>query len=432
MGQTGIPLVPLVPHGPGHTRLASAATTLGGDDYARDFSNHNMNPEEGRLAFAGVERLKSDQSVESIPEPAAPHASHRHSIAFIADPRTAQVRRNWMQHVVTNFKLISRSSKLMLITVCFMMATEIVSGTSVLVLANANGEVCDRSLDMYLVIHVLRVSLIFPLIIYQYLHPPIDDESLLEHELPDPVSSSTHETTNTTPPFSLSSLRLRRQEYLQQRHFHINNELSQLIDRLKSGLDMFGVLWFIVGNWFIFSSTGCARTAPMMYYMTLMFLGIGYVIVCVPVMICGGIVFCLPCMLVWMKAFSVSRGNGDGVEMSKVVASLGASDDVIRRFPVLTFRKRNVDKAGMEKKRNSGYSDPLLLAFPVLGGISSQAGGSSSTGCGVENRKFGRNNAWMYSSSGNLLVDVNDTDTLVDPMVDMYVNFAFTNAYLSI
>ncbi|ORY37423.1 hypothetical protein BCR33DRAFT_854714 [Rhizoclosmatium globosum] len=349
-----------------------------------------------------------------------------HAIAspamFISDPRTAQVRRNWLHHVFVNFTAISRSSKLLLVAVSFIMVSEIIAGTFVLLIAHSTGEVCDTNLDAYVLVHVIRVILSLPLVIFQYLHPPSLDNSSTptlrssrgttasnRNNLPTTAGVSTTATTTPTPassPISPSGApptpppRRNHRRPSQTQPPHVTKDLTLLVDRIKSCLDAFGILWFILGNWWIFTSTGCNRTAPLLYYLSLVFLGMGYIVVSIPILMCGGIVFCLPCMLVWSRTF---RGDDDD-GMGKVVASLGASDEVIRGLPVLTFRKRNT--VGMEKKRSSGYSDPLLLAFPVMGGVAGNhvVGGGGPQA--IENRKAaGGRNVLVMDSNATDAVD---------------------------
>jgi hypothetical protein len=67
--------------------------------------------------------------------------------------------------------------------------------------------------------------------------------------------------------------------------------------RIKSLLDLFAILLFIVGNYLAFSSSSCARQAPTLFYTVLAWILLGYMIVLVPVFICASVIFCLPCVL---------------------------------------------------------------------------------------------------------------------------------------
>ncbi|KAJ3380802.1 hypothetical protein HDU84_005561 [Entophlyctis sp. JEL0112] len=242
-----------------------------------------------------------------------------------------------------------------------------------------------------------------------------------------------------------------------------NARLAGHINRLKSVLDMFGILWFIVGNWLVFTSSskciavprdggGGGGGAALLYRCSVAFLGIGYVLVCVPIVLFLGIVFCLPVVLVWSK---VMRGLASPGGWSRVPASshaggygygyaggasggagggnagggygygggyynggsnggsnsnsnntssfgstgggaawqrdddddgLGAPDAVIRTFPVLVYRGgggggssgSNSADAPIDKKRSSGFADPLLNAWAVPMGAAAHHSGVES------------------------------------------------------
>jgi hypothetical protein len=79
----------------------------------------------------------------------------------------------------------------------------------------------------------------------------------------------------------------------------INSEdyVREWIDRAKSALDVFGVLWFIIGNYMIFSSTTCSNTAVPLYYLSMVLIVYGYILLSVPVFLCTSVIFCLPCVL---------------------------------------------------------------------------------------------------------------------------------------
>ncbi|KAJ3230178.1 hypothetical protein HDU81_004671 [Chytriomyces hyalinus] len=405
---------------------------------------------------------------------ANPRRSHANAPArILRDARMGRVRRNWIQHFMGNFGAISRSSRVLLILSCMVMVSEIVITTFVLLISHSTGEVCDTSLDLYLVVYEIRVLLSLPLVVYQYLHPPLE-EAYGHHRTggssptPHPAthsrpslqssaaadSSRTTATSHSSAPASnnLNTNNLSASHNPSNNHhyrrpppranFHVNKELSLLIDRLKSLLDIFSVLWFLAGNYWLLTSNGCYRTAPLLYYLSLAFLGMGYVVVSIPVFMCLGIVFCLPFVLVWTRVLRIGGANstagagsgggngnsgGDGRapgddDESKAGNPLGLSDAVIRGIPVLTFRKTGgkQQQRGIEKKRSSGYSDPqLLLALPVTGGVvatgsiaadGASGGGPGSVGSanggGMESRRRGGGAA--ASPQANVIIEVKD------------------------
>lgn len=67
--------------------------------------------------------------------------------------------------------------------------------------------------------------------------------------------------------------------------------------RLKSLLDLFAVLWFIVGNYFLFTSETCAQDAPALFFTTLVWVLLGYLLILIPLFLCASVIFCLPCVL---------------------------------------------------------------------------------------------------------------------------------------
>ncbi|KAJ3313812.1 hypothetical protein HDU76_002546 [Blyttiomyces sp. JEL0837] len=218
--------------------------------------------------------------------------NHRRSGAHLApavminNPRTATVRRNWVSHLIGNFGSISKSSKILLILTSMIMVAEIVTTSFVLFIAH--GSTCDRPLDLYLSVYVVRVAICLPLVIYQYLHPSED-------------------TGFGTP----------------RPDIRINHAISQWVDRAKWTLDAFGTIWFVVGNWWVFTTTECSKTSPLIFYLSVIFITMGYFIMLIPILLY----------------------------------------EVIKGIPVVRFRRKG-------KKRHSGYSDPLFAtaAVPLIEG----------------------------------------------------------------
>ncbi|KAI8876704.1 hypothetical protein K501DRAFT_49410 [Backusella circina FSU 941] len=97
--------------------------------------------------------------------------------------------------------------------------------------------------------------------------------------------------------------------------------------RAKSALDIFGLLWFIVGNYMLFTSTTCSSTAVPLYYFSLSLIIYGYLILLVPVLLCTSVIFCLPFVLVGMRLLHLD----DGVSMG------GATFEEIQKIPVYVF-----------------------------------------------------------------------------------------------
>lgn len=98
-------------------------------------------------------------------------------------------------------------------------------------------------------------------------------------------------------------------------------------------LDWLYLLLFLVGNYYFFTSTSCSSTAPMLYYLTLAFLIMGYLMLTVPMLLCGAVVFCLPIMLVSMRM--TGMGTMENLDGGSVT---GATEESLKALAVWTFR----------------------------------------------------------------------------------------------
>lgn len=136
--------------------------------------------------------------------------------------------------------------------------------------------------------------------------PPVTTTN--RHQYPDfitPVATIPQPAPNQTPASSIQPLDEnavrawidRYTSFFFLLQLHELKKLNISVCRAKSALDLFGVLWFIIGNYMIFSSTTCSDTAQPLYYISLAFIVYGYLILCVPILLCTSVIFCLPCVL---------------------------------------------------------------------------------------------------------------------------------------
>ncbi|CAG8660848.1 4360_t:CDS:2 [Dentiscutata erythropus] len=105
------------------------------------------------------------------------------------------------------------------------------------------------------------------------------------------------------------------------------------VDRFKSFLDLFATLWFIIGNYLLFTTQNCATKAPEIFFLSLTWVILGYIVITIPILLCLAVIFCLPCVLVAMRILHV----GDAVGIS------GASDDIIQKIPLAKFKATQGD-----------------------------------------------------------------------------------------
>ncbi|CAO3581706.1 unnamed protein product [Absidia cylindrospora] len=106
------------------------------------------------------------------------------------------------------------------------------------------------------------------------------------------------------------------------------------LDRFKSLLDLTSILWFVVGNYMIFTASyQCHRDAKYLFYTTMAWILLGYLLVLIPLLLCVAAVFCLPCLLVAMRVMNVDYATG----------MVGASKNEIQAIPVYKYKSPSDD-----------------------------------------------------------------------------------------
>lgn len=183
-------------------------------------------------------------------------------------------------------------------------------------LALSNAQACDAPLRLFLALHIARVVLVTPLVAFRHTHP--------------------------RPPRGTP-----------------DTVIGQWIDRFKSLLDVLATLWFVVGNWWLFTSTSCSSTSPPLFYASLALVIAGYLMLAIPVVLCASVVFCLPCVLGFMRVFRL----GDPLGRS------GVSEDVLKKVQLVRFTSKPDASSGAERRssflarlqRSSGDMPALYL-----------------------------------------------------------------------
>ncbi|CAG8524799.1 11555_t:CDS:2 [Ambispora leptoticha] len=201
-----------------------------------------------------------------------------------------RVRRNWIGYLVANFRSASRTSKVLLILSLSMVLIQVV--VTVAVLVTSRNQTCDKPLQLFLELYIVRVILACPVNVYLYLHPRENR-----------VRGGLNQTENER----------RRDGW---------------VDRLKSFLDLFATLWFIIGNYLLFTTNKCQETAPAIFYLSLTWVILGYIIITIPILLCLAVIFCLPCVLVAMRILHVNEAAGIS----------GASEEVISKIPLVKYK----------------------------------------------------------------------------------------------
>ncbi|KAI8885962.1 hypothetical protein K501DRAFT_283998 [Backusella circina FSU 941] len=245
------------------------------------------------------------------------------------------VRSNWL---VFSWNQISRASRALLIISLSLVLIQVIA--SVISLVIGKNESCEKPLQMYLIIHVARVALTVPFLIYHYLFkgrrrrrqpspPPQQQQQQPNQEEATGADSAITEAqeehdAETADTNSNNNSGQQPQQPQQQ----TTSLIGGWTERFKSILDLFGILWFIVGNYLLFSASSCSVQAPILYYTILAWVLLGYLIILIPVLLCASVIFCLPLVLVAMRAFNINVSN----------VMVGGSKEEIAALPIFKFK----------------------------------------------------------------------------------------------
>lgn len=84
--------------------------------------------------------------------------------------------------------------------------------------------------------------------------------------------------------------------------------------RAKSGLDLFGLAWFVVANVWVFQSADCEQDSPNVFKLCFWLVIVTYISILLPCLILLALIpiacFCLPCLLRMLQRFATgARGS---------------------------------------------------------------------------------------------------------------------------
>ncbi|KAF9354809.1 hypothetical protein BGX34_010814, partial [Mortierella sp. NVP85] len=108
-----------------------------------------------------------------------------------------------------------------------------------------------------------------------------------------------------------------------------------LLERQKTLMEITGTCLFFLSNYFLFSHGDCRQKAPAVYYMTIAYVVLGYIVIMIPIVLCLAVVLCLPLVLRIMQA----------LDIGPVVGVKGATEEMIAAIPIVRYRKPHVPTA---------------------------------------------------------------------------------------
>ncbi|KAI8338437.1 hypothetical protein BC941DRAFT_422916 [Chlamydoabsidia padenii] len=277
------------------------------------------------------------QAPSSLPYHNMQHRQRQRSFMYGAPSRT--VRTNWIAFLRTSWRTMSRTNKIIIGITAFISLAEIVITIIMLVLGRE--EQCDKPLDTYLIVFVIRLGFSMPLTLYKHLWRTVsvsdstgnrstntisarpspvagpNNSQPMESSSPTTLSHTDHATTEAEATTQVNSV------------FQTSSNTRSWVDGIKSFLDLISILWFVVGNYFIFTaSSQCYHDAKYLFYTTMTWILLGYFLVLVPLLLCAGVVFCLPCLIVAMRYMNIDYATG----------MIGANNDEIQSIPIYKYR----------------------------------------------------------------------------------------------
>lgn len=93
-------------------------------------------------------------------------------------------------------------------------------------------------------------------------------------------------------------------------------------------MEVAGTCLFFLSNYFLFSGSTCREAAPAVFYLTVVYVVLGYIVILIPVILCLTVILCLPLVLRVMRYFN----------LGPVVGVKGATDEMIASIPIVKYR----------------------------------------------------------------------------------------------
>ncbi|KAF9354874.1 hypothetical protein BGX26_007259 [Mortierella sp. AD094] len=201
------------------------------------------------------------------------------------NPAGRTVRRN----VMTRWQSIPRNARIFLTLKAIMTVAKVVSTIVVLIL---DKDVSCPFLKVLLILYAIRTSIGLPFTVYAYLHPRVQGAPLTSRDI--------------------------------------------LLERQRTLMDITGTSLFFLANYFLFTQATCRDTAPAVYFLTVVHVILGYIVILIPVVLCLAVILCLPLVLRVMRA----------LDLGPVVGVKGATEEMIAAIPIVKYKKPAASETG--------------------------------------------------------------------------------------
>ncbi|KAF9271515.1 hypothetical protein BGZ68_003424, partial [Mortierella alpina] len=138
-----------------------------------------------------------------------------------------------------------------------------------------------------------------------------------------------------------------------------------LLERQRTLMEIAGTCLFFLSNYFLFTQPACRQEAPALFYMTIVYVVLGYIVILVPILLCLAVILCLPLVLRVMRA----------LDLGPVVGVKGATEEMIAAIPIVKYRK----SAAIEQE-----GDGAVPSTTINVDMQSSADSSPGGGAGID------------------------------------------------
>ncbi|KAF9980715.1 hypothetical protein BGZ65_004764 [Modicella reniformis] len=195
------------------------------------------------------------------------------------------VRRNVLERMIWRWGNIPRNGRVFLVLTGIMTLVKVASTIAVLIIDDSKrGSQCSY-LKILLILYALRSIIGFPFTIYAHMHPREQGVPLTTQDI--------------------------------------------FLDRQRTLMEITGTCLFFLSNYFLFTAAVCREDAPAVYYLTVAYVILGYIVILIPIILCLAVILCLPLVLRVMQALDI--GPAVGIK--------GATEEMIDAIPIVRYKK---------------------------------------------------------------------------------------------
>ncbi|KAJ1899868.1 hypothetical protein LPJ66_001843 [Kickxella alabastrina] len=189
-------------------------------------------------------------------------------------PNMHQVQRSWSANVRNGFFRMSLFNKIKLSTYVLAACSQIVAGIVVLVLSANAHEEGKQLLRTFVMLHIIRLSLYYPLY----------------------ISNKVHCYGATWPSIRASSL----------------------IKTVQKILELFALALFFYGNYAVFADDTSKLTAPLLWKLSLAYIILGYIYLCLPAAAIATLLFATIFLFAFDSSFREKLTRKKGADSSQI------------------------------------------------------------------------------------------------------------------